>query len=130
VPQSPLPPETFVTRGQQFFNRPNGPVVAFPRGQQLDSYDVATINGWLQGGRSQMAFLFNLETRDGVPAEPPQLATAVPNWKAGDTIPLGRQTLRVVRVRDEDADEPPVLAVEDAPRDKPVARIFGERGST
>jgi hypothetical protein len=28
-----------------------------------------------------MAFLFKLETTDGVPAEPPTLSTAVPNWK-------------------------------------------------
>jgi hypothetical protein len=61
-----------------------------------------------------MAFLFRLETRDGVPAEPPTLSSAVPNWSSGDTIPLGRRTLRVVSVRDDDADQPPVLVVEDA----------------
>jgi hypothetical protein len=60
-----------------------------------------------------MAFLFRLETEDGLPAEPPTLATAVPNWRAGDTIPLGRRMLRVVCIRDEDADQPPVLVVED-----------------
>jgi len=32
-----------------------------------------------------MAFLVKLETRDGLPAEPPTLATAVPNWRAGRT---------------------------------------------
>jgi hypothetical protein len=58
-------------------------------------------------------FLFKLEMEDGVPAEPPSLSTAVPNWKSGDTIPLGRRTLRVVRIRDDDADQPPVLVVED-----------------
>jgi hypothetical protein len=63
-----------------------------------------------------MAFLFRLETEDGLPAEPPTLATAVPNWRAGDTIPLGHRTLRVVRLRDEDADQPPVLVVEEARR--------------
>jgi hypothetical protein len=36
-----------------------------------------------------MAFLFRLETRDGAPAEPPTLTSAVPNWGPGDTIPLG-----------------------------------------
>ena len=60
-----------------------------------------------------MAFLFKLETVDGKPADPPTHATAVPNWRAGDTIPLGHRTLRVLRVRDDDADEPPVLVVED-----------------
>ena len=61
-----------------------------------------------------MAFLFKLETAHGAPAaEPPSLATAVPNWRSGDEIPLGRRTLRVVRIRDDDADQPPVLVVED-----------------
>jgi hypothetical protein len=59
-------------------------------------------------------FLFKLETKDGFPAEPPTLSSAVPNWRAGDTIPLGRRTLRVVDVRDEDADQPPVLVVVEA----------------
>jgi hypothetical protein len=58
-----------------------------------------------------MAFLFRLETRDGTSAEPPTLTTAVPNWRPGDTIPLGHRTLRVVSVRDDDADQPPVLIV-------------------
>jgi hypothetical protein len=60
-----------------------------------------------------MAFLFRLERADGAPAEPPRLESAVPNWRAGDTIPLGGRTLRVVGVRDDDADRPPVLVVED-----------------
>jgi hypothetical protein len=37
----------------------------------------------------------------------------VPTWRAGDTIPLGRRSLRVVDVRN-DADAPPVLVVESA----------------
>jgi hypothetical protein len=60
-----------------------------------------------------MAFLFKLETADGVPAEPRTLTSAVPNWRSGDTIPLGRKTLRVLDIRDDDADQPPVLVVED-----------------
>ena len=58
-------------------------------------------------------FLFRLEKADGVPAEPPTLKAAVPNWRPGDTIPLGGRTLRVVRVREENADQPAVLVVED-----------------
>jgi len=58
-------------------------------------------------------FLFRLETEDGAPAEPSTLSAAVPNWQAGDSICLGRRTLRVVAVRDENADRPPVLVVED-----------------
>jgi hypothetical protein len=45
--------------------------------------------------------------------EPPTLSAAVPSWKPGDTIPLGGRTFRVVGKRDEDADQPPVLIVED-----------------
>jgi hypothetical protein len=36
-----------------------------------------------------MAFRFKLELEDGTSADPPLLHTAVPNWSAGDTIPLG-----------------------------------------
>jgi hypothetical protein len=59
-------------------------------------------------------FLFRLETVEGAPAEPRTLRAAVPSWKAGDTIHFGRRTLRVVELRDDDADQPPVLVVEDA----------------
>jgi hypothetical protein len=47
--------------------------------------------------------LFKLETADGAPAEPPRLESAVPNWRAGETIPLGAKTLRVVDVRNDEA---------------------------
>jgi hypothetical protein len=58
-------------------------------------------------------FLFKLETPEGLPADPPTLSAAVPNWSAGDTIALSAgRMLRVVGVRDEDADSPPVLVVE------------------
>jgi hypothetical protein len=61
-----------------------------------------------------MAFLFRLETKDGVPADPPTLTSAVPNWSSGDMIPLGSaKTLRAVAVRDDDAEQPPILVVED-----------------
>jgi hypothetical protein len=58
-------------------------------------------------------FLFRLGTVDGAPAEPPTLRAAVPNWSIGDTIPLGRRTLRVIAKRDDDADQAPVLIVKD-----------------
>ena len=58
-------------------------------------------------------FTFRLELADGTPAEPPTFAAAVPTWRAGDTIHLGRRTLRVLAVRDDDADQPPTLVVED-----------------
>jgi hypothetical protein len=51
-------------------------------------------------------FLFRLEYTGGVPADPPTMTSGVPNWKAGDTIPFGRRMLRVVAVRDDDADQP------------------------
>jgi hypothetical protein len=62
-------------------------------------------------------FLFRLETPEGAPADPPKLASAGPNWKAGGTIPLGRTTLHVVGIRDDDADKPPVLIVEEGPKE-------------
>jgi len=58
-------------------------------------------------------FLFRLELADGSPAEPSSLSRAVPNWSSGHFIHFGRKTLRVVAVRDDDADSPPVLVVED-----------------
>jgi hypothetical protein len=60
-------------------------------------------------------FAFRLQREDGSPADPPTFEAAVPNWRPGDTLHLGRErTLRVVAVRDDDADQPPVLVVEDA----------------
>jgi hypothetical protein len=56
---------------------------------------------------------YMLEREDGSPADPPTLVTAVPNWRPGDVIPLGRGPgLRVVEVRpapEPDAD--PILVV-------------------
>jgi hypothetical protein len=59
-------------------------------------------------------FRFRLEMVDGVAADPPTLDAAVPKWKAADSIHFERKTLRVVGTRDDDADQPPVLIVEDA----------------
>jgi hypothetical protein len=62
-----------------------------------------------------MTFTFKLERLDGTPADPPSFKTTVLVWNPGDTIPLGpNRTLQVVRVRDEDADQPPVVVVADA----------------
>jgi len=54
-----------------------------------------------------MAFQFRLVNEDGTPAVPPTLEASVPNWRPGDTIPLGGRTLRVVGVRDDDVDKLP-----------------------
>jgi hypothetical protein len=58
-----------------------------------------------------MAFIFRLELADGTPADPPRLGVAVPNWSAGDTIPLGRdRMLRVIDTRlGREPDDDPVL---------------------
>jgi len=58
-------------------------------------------------------FLFRLETVDGEPANPPTLSAVVPNWGVGERIYLGGRTLQVVGHRDDEADAPPVLVVED-----------------
>jgi hypothetical protein len=60
-------------------------------------------------------FLFRLETLEGEPGDPPAVSVAVPNWSEGDTIHLGHKTLRVVGKGDEDADQPPVLVLEECP---------------
>jgi hypothetical protein len=61
-----------------------------------------------------MAFIFKLVLEDGTPADPPMLDTAVPTWRAGDTIPLGRdESLRVIETwPGEEPDGEPVLVVE------------------
>jgi hypothetical protein len=41
-------------------------------------------------------FTFKLVTVDGSPADPPSLTTVAPKWEPGDTIPLGKRTLRVI----------------------------------
>ena len=65
-----------------------------------------------------MAVIYKLEHRDGTRAEPPSFRSAPGvSWKAGETIPLGQRTMRVVATRlDEgtDGDPVPVLIVEAA----------------
>jgi hypothetical protein len=41
-----------------------------------------------------MAFQFRLEHEDGTPADPTTLKVAVPDWRPGDTIPLGRRVFQ------------------------------------
>jgi hypothetical protein len=59
-------------------------------------------------------FTYRLECEDGTPADPPTFHTAVPNWRAGDTVPLGRdRMLRVIDTRPgQRPDDDPVLVVE------------------
>ena len=63
-----------------------------------------------------MAFIFKLELEDGTPADPPILDTAVPNWQAGDTIPLAPdRMLRVIDARPgQEPDDDFILVVEAA----------------
>jgi hypothetical protein len=66
--------------------------------------------------RDWMSFTFRLQRSDGSPADPPTYRSSVLAWRQGDTIPLSRErTLRVLGVRDDDADQPPILIVEDMP---------------
>jgi hypothetical protein len=61
-----------------------------------------------------MTFTFKLERLDGTSAEPRSIESSVLSWSPGDTIPLGpNRTLQVVRVRDNDADQAPVVVVQD-----------------
>ena len=67
-----------------------------------------------RNGTHADGFCLRLETADGAPAEPPTLNTATPSWSEGDCVPLGKRTLRVIGKRDDDADQAPVLVVEEA----------------
>jgi hypothetical protein len=58
-------------------------------------------------------FLFRLEAADGAPVDPSTLRAAVPAWPDGSMISLGGRTLRVIGRRNEEADQPPVLVVEE-----------------
>jgi hypothetical protein len=61
-----------------------------------------------------MTLTFKLERLDGMPGRARVDREHVLSWKPGDTIPLGaNKTLQVVRVRDNDADQAPVLVVQD-----------------
>jgi hypothetical protein len=59
------------------------------------------------------ASTFELRRMDGTPADPPTLTTIAPMWRPGDTIPLGRRTLRVIEVRRGNVEHRTVLVVED-----------------
>jgi hypothetical protein len=55
-----------------------------------------------------------LERLDGTPADPADFKTIALRWEPGDKIPLSaKRTLQVVRIRDDDADQAPVLVVQD-----------------
>jgi hypothetical protein len=57
---------------------------------------------------------FRLQRTDGSPFDPPTYRCSTLSWHQGDTIPLtAERTLRVLGVRDDDADQPPALVVED-----------------
>ena len=61
-----------------------------------------------------LGYHFRLQLPDGSPADPPTYKSSTLVWHQGDVIPLGRgRRLRVLGVRDDDADQPPVLVVED-----------------
>jgi hypothetical protein len=61
-----------------------------------------------------MTYSFRLQRPDGSPADPPTYRSTVLRWRQGETIPLGPdRTLRVLGVRDDDADQPPALVVEE-----------------
>ena len=48
---------------------------------------------------------FKLERTDGTPADPPTYRSSTLTWRQGNKIPLtADRTLRVLGVRDDDAD--------------------------
>ena len=65
---------------------------------------------------------FRLQRTDGSPADPPTFRSSTLNWKQGDKIPLtAERTLRVLGVRDDDADHRPHWSLRTCP-DRALAR--------
>jgi hypothetical protein len=61
-----------------------------------------------------MTHTFKLERLDRTPADPPSFKTAILVWNPGGQIPLSAgRTLQVVRLRQVEGDELPVLVVAD-----------------
>jgi hypothetical protein len=59
---------------------------------------------------------FRVQRTDGSPADPPTFRSSTLKWQQGDKIYLtGERRMRVLGVRDDDADQPPALVVEDLP---------------
>jgi hypothetical protein len=58
---------------------------------------------------------FRLQRTDGSPADPPTYRSLAASWHQGDEIPVPGRSLRVLGVRDDDAEQPPALVVEDMP---------------
>ena len=57
---------------------------------------------------------FRLQRTDGSPFDPATYRSSTLNWRQGDKIPVSAErTLRVLGIRDDDADQPPALVVED-----------------
>jgi hypothetical protein len=68
-------------------------------------------------------FTFRLEYADGTAADPPTFSAAVPDWETGHTVHFGARTLRVIGKRDDDADQPPVLIIEERDQDVSVSAV-------
>jgi hypothetical protein len=61
-----------------------------------------------------MALIYKLEHEDGTPADPPTFRSSTLNWRQGDKIPMtAERRLRMLGVRDGEADQPPVLMVDE-----------------
>jgi hypothetical protein len=74
-------------------------------------------------------YQFRLQRTVGSSADPPTYRSTVLNWRQGDKIPLtAERTLRVLGVRDDDADQPPALVVEDLPGSATSAAASHLRG--
>jgi hypothetical protein len=57
---------------------------------------------------------YKLEHPGGTPVDPPTCRSSEgTSWNVGDVLYLGRRTRRIVAIRDDDADQPPRLVVEE-----------------
>jgi hypothetical protein len=70
-------------------------------------------------GRTEWRIRFQTGARRRNAGRAPSFKTTVLVWSPGDTIPLSAgRTLQVVRLRHIDAEELPVLVVEDWPKER------------
>lgn len=62
-----------------------------------------------------MTYHFRLQRSDGSPADPPTYRSTVLTWRQGHDPAERGPDAACLGVRDDDADQPPVLVVQDLP---------------
>lgn len=87
-----------------------------PLGREVAPSSIRPQTASLFGDRGYGTHPGDRDTSAGEPAESPSFSAVVANWRAGDTVPLGKRMLQLVALRDEDSVSPPGFVVEDIGR--------------